>query len=860
MEDVAFQLELTRPWMLAALVVLPLLVLYHFRSLIDFARWQRWFSFVCRTLVVLLLVLALAGLALLTPTTRQYVVFAVDSSLSIGEESRYAIQKYIDDAKEHGGKNELAFLAFAERPGLVADEFNTESLALDETASKGTNLAAVVEVATAAIPPFYVPQVVLLTDGNETAGDVLQAALASRVPISTVPLATRDEPEVQVSAVNAPAQVRKGEPFYVEVVIDSNHEDEGYIDIFRGDIKVGDRESQPRRKIKKGENRFRFQQTITEADDKQMEYSVHIRGFDDALLDNNSASGLVFAAGKPTILLIDAVQRQVDHLRWALIEQDINVQWRPAEGIPRTLMELQQFDAVALSNVPATALSIKQMEVMRTYVQDLGGGLIMLGGDQSFGLGGYYKTVLEEILPVRSNFEKEKEKPSLAMVLIVDKSGSMGGVKIELAKDAAKAAVELLGPRDKVGVIAFDGASYWVSEIHSASDKHFVIDRISTIEASGGTSIYPAMADAYDALGATVSKLKHVILLTDGHSSPGDFEGVAADMAAARMTVSTVAVGQGADQPLLEMIAREGNGRYYYCDDPQNIPQIFAKETVTASKSAINELPFVPQLIRPTQVLRNVPLDTAPFLLGYVVTRPKPTSEFILASESGDPVLVWWRYGLGMTVAFTSDAKSRWAAEWLSWPDFGTFWAQVARHAMRKSEAKGVFVELFRKGNKATVTLDAVDPAGKFVNASDTNLTLIQPSLKTENLSMTQVAPGRYAAEFAIAERGVYHLELSQNRQQQVAFRQTRGLVVGYPDELRLRPTNEELLEKVAQVSGGKHDPSPKEIFDIGDRTAMRAQPLWPYLLMAAAAIFVLDVALRRIDLMLVFGGRRRRI
>ena len=132
----------------------------------------------------------------------------------------------------------------------------------------------------------------------------------------------------------------------------------------------------------------------------------------------------------------------------------------------------------------------------------------------------------------------------------------------------------------------------------------------------------------------------------------------------------------------------------YLTDDPANIPQIFAKETVTASKSAIDEQPFMPQVVRTTQALADLDLETAPFLLGYVMTRPKPTSEVILATEKGDPLLVWWRYGLGMTVAFTSDAKARWAAEWLTWPGYSKFWAQVVRHAMRKSDAKGVAVEI----------------------------------------------------------------------------------------------------------------------------------------------------------------------
>jgi hypothetical protein len=330
-------------------------------------------------------------------------------------------------------------------------------------------------------------------------------------------------------------------------------------------------------------------------------------------------------------------------------------------------------------------------------------------------------------------------------------------------------------------------------------------------------------------------------------------------MAGARITVSTVGMGEGADKELLEEIARIGGGRNYFVEDPFTIPQIFAKETVAASKSAINEQPFLPQVVRPTPALAEIDFASAPFLLGYVVTRPKATSEVILATEAGDPLLSWWRYGLGMCVAFTSDAKSRWAAEWISWPGFGKFWAQVARHAMRKSEAKGIVMQVDYRNRHASVSLDSIDAAGRFVNQADTELTVIDPQFGNRKLEMTQTAPGRYLAEFDTPYPGSYHLEFAQKLQGKVLYHQSRGLAVGYPDELRLKPTNSELLQSIARVTSGRFDPRPESIFAASDRTALRATPLWPYLVAAAALLFVFDVALRRIDLALSFSGLGRR-
>lgn len=372
--------------------------------------------------------------------------------------------------------------------------------------------------------------------------------------------------------------------------------------------------------------------------------------------------------------------------------------------------------------------------------------------------------------------------------------------------------------------------------------------------------MYPAMEMANEILMATPANLKHVIMLTDGISSPGDFEGLAQQMASSKITISTVAVGEGSDTTLLDTIARIGKGRHYETSDPAQVPQIFAKETVTASKSAIDEQPFIPQVIRATHALREVDMESAPFLLGYVMTRPKPTCEVILATEKGDPLLAWWRYGLGMTAAFTSDAKSRWAAEWMTWSGFGKFWTQVIRQTMRKSDARGIIVDTKRHGGAADLTVDAVNDLGQFFNGEDVELTVISPQLRREKTALRQAAPGRYVSSFPTTRQGAHHLEIALKQNGQVLYRQSRGLNVGYSDELRIKPTNEALLESVARASGGAYAPAPEKLFDPVDETVSRPSPLWPYLAVTALMLFMLDVALRRIDFTLHWPFRKNAV
>jgi Ca-activated chloride channel family protein len=857
--------EFTRPTLLLLIVpIAAVLGLWFARSLSDFPRPQRFVSLVTRVLFCLLLILSLAGVTWLHQTDEQFLLFVVDQSLSLGENAESTAIRFLQDVAERDGTDRVAYLPFAANVGSVQSEpvvYGTSPSILGEpnesienlspgevpvqivnTNRDGTNLAAAIEAAAGYMSPGYVPRIVLLTDGNQTDGDAIAAATRSGVPVTTIPLPARSEPEVQVSKVDVPAEVREGQPFFVDVTVHSNHDDEGLVEIFRGDHKV----ISENRILKSGENRFRFQQSID--NDRMSVFKVRLSGFqDDTLLDNNADSGLVYAAGKPRILIIESDPDLIRELAYALEDEGIQVDIRPPQGMPDTLAGLQNYELLMLSNVPATALTQQQMEIARSYVQELGGGLIMLGGEQSFGLGGYYKSTLEEILPVRSDFEKENEKPSLGMVLVIDRSGSMDGDPLEMAKTAARSAVELLGSRDQVAVLAFDDQTHVVSELQSASNKGKVSDEISRIDSGGGTNMYPAMEMSFEILNATAARLKHVIMLTDGISNVGDFESMARQMVSAKMTVSTVALG-GAATDLLESIARIGKGRYYLAEDASQVPQIFARETVTASKSAIDEEPFVPLVVRATHALKDIDMEGAPFLLGYVVTRPKPTSEVILATEKGDPLLVWWRYGLGMTVAFTSDAKSRWAAEWLTWPGYGKFWTQVVRQSMRKSEARGIEVAVSREGQQVTVSVDAVNETGQFLNSSDVEMTVIDPQLRRQKLPMNQAAPGRYVADFSTVDRGAYNMEIALKQEGQVVYRQSRGLIAGYSDELRIQPTNESLLSEIASVSGGQFNPTPEELFNTSSGLATRPTPLWPWLLSVAGFVLVLDVALRRID------------
>jgi len=829
-----WQLELGRPAWLAALTALPLLVYYWRRSLTGFSPRRHLVLLICRSVLLVALILALCGIRVVKPTGEKFVVFAIDTSESIAEESRRAVERFLDEALGARKDDQAAFLLFARRPAAVRHSRPAGRTALD---AEGTNLAAALEAAAAAIPPEWVPHVVLLTDGNQTDGDAVDSARAAGVPISTVPLQSRADPEAYVSTVETKDQVRKREPFHVDVVIHCSRHDEGTVRLFREDRLVDERHVE----LNKGDNRVRFRQSVER--EAVVKFTARIEGFHDTFSQNNAAAGLVSATARPRVMLVESRPRSARHLALALENEQLDVTVRQPESMPTAPAELESYDLLVLSNVPAVALRQGQMDMIRSYVRDSGGGLIVVGGDRTFTAGGYHQSPLEEILPVSCVSEPRQQRPTLALVLVIDCSGSMEGAPLELAKEATREAVAMLQPSDQVGVMAFEDASRWVSPIQSGLDTRLVLEQIETITAGGGTDLYSAMDKAYLALNETFAELKHMIVLTDGVAHPADFEGLAREIARAGITVSTVGVGQEAATELLKDMARIGGGHHYHCDDPAQLAQVFALETAAAGRMGIVEGPFSPRLVVPEA---EFDFGRAPPLLGYVETRPKPTSRVVLSSEQGDPLLAWWRHGLGEAVAFTSDVQPRWAAAWLEWPDFARFWGQVARHAIRKDPAGNFLLRVDHRDRRVQVTLDAINLEGRYLNGARATLEVVDPRRHSRRHVLRQVAPGRYTAQFRTPVLGTYYLELRFSHWGRLMYVGRRGLAVGYADEFRTRPTNHELLGTIARATGGTYNPEPIAVFAPGGKTVPRTTPLWRHLLSAAAVILVIDVALRR--------------
>ena len=843
------ELSLTQPLWLWILASLPLLMLVQRFSLVDLSRVQQFFSFLIRGLIIACLALAMSGLSSRSYSQRMGVVVAVDVSPSVPDASLKRSQEYIDKLwKSRKGKDELRVISFASSSRLLKTKEGKPPVLKRHPKEQASNLQGAIRHAYGLFSSGVLKRMVVVSDGRETKGSVLEEASRAKsrgVRVYSRAIKGPYPAEVLIQNLILPETIRLRAPFMMVVEVFSTYAakkipltvyKDGFVFAFK------------RVDLKKGLQKFRFRVQIDEAG--LTTFQVYIKPKKDRFKGNNVYIKAIPILGEPRILYLEGNPSQSHYLTRALQKQKFRVDVRSSYGIPTSIRDLERYDMVVISDVPAYRMSRSQMRLFETYVRDLGGGLIMVGGENSFGPGGYFQTRMEKILPVRFETEKKKETPSLALVMIIDKSGSMSGNRISLAREAAKVTVRMLGANDKVGVVAFDSRPRKVVPLQSSSNKSQIISDVSRIPASGGTSIAPALEMAYRMLSGARAKIKHVILLSDGQDSRRGIYEIVQAMNGEGITVSSIAVGSGSDRSLLKSIAEMGGGRSYYTEDPYNIPKIFTKETSKVSRSSFVEEPFRPRVSRYTQAIKGINFSSAPYLLGYVSTKAKPRSQVVLSTEYGEPLLVSWRYGLGKVTAFTSDVKNRWSVQWLSWSGFGQFWSQVMRDAMRQGPSRLFRVKAKIVEGQGKIVVDAVGPTGQFMNYMDGKATILDPRLKRIKTTLRQTGPGFYEGTFPAVRHGSYLVKASFSRSGKPVGIGQASASYAYPAEWLSASPNLERLRSIAEAGGGKLDPSMKLLWHRTPKERLLThQPLWPYLVLLALILFVFDLFLRRVRL-----------
>ncbi len=845
--------EILRPELFGLALVLPLLWVIGRYTLSDLPRYQKWINVCMRATMLALLIMALVQVVTTTFESRISTIFVVDTSASVPDAMIESASTYINEAiTKRGERDEVKVLAFARRPYEVPLGEDGKLGAIPRPAIEddglASNPAAALRMAYGLFPQDHLKRVVIISDGNETDGDVLAEAHKAQtfgIRIYNHEIEVEPRKEVLIRAFDLPQDLKVGEPFTAIARVFSTHATEASFQLWQNDFK----DASKKVTLEAGMNEVAFDTEVFEPGFKKFKLEMKVTG-DDHFKENNRFVYSVNVSGKPRVLYVEGEMRSSLYLERALKNESFDVETRGPYGVPTTFEEFESFDLVLLSDLAAMYLTQDQMRMIDRYVRELGGGFIMVGGENSFGPGGYYNTYIERTLPVEFEPEKKRDTPQLALMLVIDKSGSMSGDRIELAKDAAKATVEILQKYDKVGVTAFDDGVQSLVRMQSASNRVRILSDIGKLRASGGTNIPVALLHAYEQLAITPAKLKHVILLTDGHSDGGTiFTEILPAMRIEGITVTTVAVGGQSDTTLLRRIAEGGGGRYYYTNDPYNVPRIFTKETSTVARTSMVEEPFRPIVTKRAQVLDGIPWSSAPYLLGYVSTKKKPDAELLLASETGEPVLARWRLGLGKVAAFTSDLKNRWAVEWVRWPGYAKFWAQLIRDTMRANDADSLAMTTSVDQQKAHILVDAVGEDDRFINDLRSTIAITGPDGKSETVTLQQTAAGRYEAQIPLKQYGSYGLKATHDKDGDTIAVSLGSISNPYPREYLFVEPNRTILRQTAEVGRGETDPKIETLFDAMGEEVKYRQELWPWFLVLAMVLLAFDLALRRIRL-----------
>lgn len=822
------------------------------KSDVQISPWRRRVALVLRVIVCTAMVLALAGAQWRRPFEGMNVFFLLDRSDSIPsdqqEEARKLVNRLVGQKPNTDKAGVIVFGAEASIDRLPNAALDLQKIEAVVNAQR-SDLAAAIQLGTAAFPETGQKRLVLLSDGNENIGDALQAVLAGRslgVTVDVIPLGVARANDVSVQRLQLPSQLKKGQAFETKIFVQADAARPATVRLYRNEQFLGEQPVE----LAAGKNLFTFPQTLTEPG--FYNYEVRVEAPGDPLPHNNRALAFTSVRGDPRVLVISSDPELDRPLVSALQSARLDTRVAGPERFPDSLAELQSYDVILLSNVGAGDLGRDRLRLLDSAVRDFGVGLVCVGGDQAFTAGGYRGTPLEDTLPVSMELDSKKVLPSGALALVIDRSGSMSGEKMEMAKDAAIGALAALGDQDYVAVIAFDASVHEVAPLQRASNRRAIMRDVAGIGAQGGTAMHPPMARAYEMLKGAKASLKHCVVLTDGLSQPGDFEGLARAMVADRITISTVGVGPDIDEALLQGLAAIGGGRFYPVLFPGDLPQVFIKETAVILKSAIHEEPFQPQLKAATELVRGIGGAEFPALLGYVATAPKPRAETPLWTDKGDPLLAHWQYGLGRAVAFTSDARAKWAKDWLGWAKYQQFWSQIGQWSLRRLENADFTAEVMMDQGRGLLAVEALDERGDYRNFLNLQAAVVSPAGRRETVTLQQTGPGHYEARFPTREVGAYVLNLMEFQHGQVRGAQTVGASINYSPEFTASEPNLNLLRRIAESAGGKvlNPASPTDNPFLHDRRkTYQPRDLWEWLLRLAIVLFVLDVGVRRIQL-----------
>ncbi|MGE3271664.1 MAG: VWA domain-containing protein, partial [Chloroflexota bacterium] len=648
-----------QPYWLAALVLVPLVLLLARSWLRRASAWRRVAASVLRVAILALLIVALARPTLYEPDEHLTVALVVDRSESMTGPIRAAADQWLQSAlAQLRPEDNVTMVRFGRQ--AVTDRPNTPELPIDGSA---TNLEAAIRLAGDLLPPSGERRVVVISDGWENLGDAERAALETSrtgLQIAYAGLqAGAEAPEVAIRSVEVPDFIREGGTFETSIIVDSTVATKAGIKLTID----GAESASEQVDIAAGTSRLTL--PITTRSSGARVIRAEIAPQTDTRTDNNMGEAVTVVKSPGQILVLEGRPGEGAALAQALRETGMEVDVQPPTVVPVRPEQLDRFDGVALANVAATQLTLDQQHTIQRFVQDMGRGLFVAGGNTSYALGAYQGSVLDEMLPVSPAPPPRRDEGTIALFIVMDKSGSMDlyrsdASKMAMAREAAIRSIEALRPNDTLGVLGFDNKFSWAvkpGKITSGNDITDAQLAIGRIRAEGGTAIYPALEEAYNAAAASDAKMKHIILMTDGQSFDADYPALIAKMQADQITLSTIAVGSDSDTKLLTALAQMGSGRYYFTERSQDVPRITAKETTIATRSSMVEGRVLPQVTAPSPIMLGLTGSTLPTLAGYVTTAPRPRAITALTSDRGDPLLAHWQQGLGRVVAWTSDTS-----------------------------------------------------------------------------------------------------------------------------------------------------------------------------------------------------------